>query len=279
MNTISEITRRAIMDYLSLGVSWSGRLEEADFLARIYDLNNMPSYDHRFENAHGDIWQHRTNNNDWPDEWVFTDKRFNLLWGPDDDFLRFLCETVHPVVRPDEEQALIMVSNFNIHLRKDGWELFEKSKVSGRSVYGDHKVGGAVIFEEPTGWKKVDRQIGEARSQLESAENEEQFQAVGLILREALISLAQVAYNPKRHPIIDGKNPSETDAARMLEALFEAELKGGVNEEARAHAKAALRLANALVHKRTATFKEAALCAEASAAVVNLVAIICGRRD
>ena len=123
MNTISEFTRRAIMDYLSLQVSWSGRLEEADFLARIYDLNNMPSYDHRFENAHGDIWQHRTNNNDWPDEWVFTDKRFNLLWGPDDDFLRFLCETVHPVVRSDEEKALIMASTFNIHLRKDGWAI------------------------------------------------------------------------------------------------------------------------------------------------------------
>lgn len=64
-----------------------------------------------------------------------------------------------------------------------------------------------------------------------------------------------MAYNPKRHPIIDGVKPSETDAARMLEALFEAELKGGANKEARDHAKAALKLANALVHKRTANFK------------------------
>jgi hypothetical protein len=267
------------MDYLSLGVSWSGRLQEADFLARIYDLDKMPSNDHRFDDASADIWQHRTNNNDWPDDWVFTDNRFNLLKSPDAEFLTFLCETVHPVVRPDEEKALIMVSNFNIHLRQDGWELFEKSKVSGRSIYGFHKVGGTVIFEEPTGWEKVDRQIGEARSRLKLAENEEQFQAIGLLLREALISLAQATYNPKRHPIIDGINPSETDAGRMLEAFFEAELKGGVNEEARAHAKAALRLANALVHRRTATFKEAALCAEASVAVVNLVAIICGKRD
>jgi hypothetical protein len=26
MNTITEVTRRAIIDYLSLGISWSGRL-------------------------------------------------------------------------------------------------------------------------------------------------------------------------------------------------------------------------------------------------------------
>lgn len=262
-----------------MGVSWSGRLNDAEFLARIYDLGKIPSDDYRFKDAQGDIWQHRVNNNDWPDEWVFTDKRFNLLWGGDDEFLRFLCESVHPVVRADEEQAAKMVTNFNVHLKKDGWELFEKSKVSGHPVYAAHKTGGTVIFEEPTGWDKVDRQIKEARSRLESAENEEQFQAVGLILREALISLAQVAYNPVRHGSVDGVTPSDTDAARMLEALFRVELHGGSNEKARAHAKAALNLANDLVHRRTATFKDAAMCAEASVAVVNLVAIICERRN
>lgn len=268
------------MDYLSAaGVSWSGRLDEGDFLARIYDVHNMRSHDGRFKDAHGDIWQHRTNNNDWSDEWVFTDDRFNLLWGPDEDFLRFLCETVHPVVRADEERAVIMVSNYNIHLRKDGWELFEASKLSGRSVYAARKVGSVVVFEEPTGWEKVDRQVQEARSLLRSAQNEEQFQSVGFILREALVSLAEAAYDSKRHGKIDNVDPSNTDARRKLEALFEAELKGVANEEARAHAKAALRLANAVTHRRTAKFREAALCAEACVAVVNLAAIVCGRRD
>lgn len=64
----------------------------------------------------------------------------------------------------------------------------------------------------------------------------------------------------------------------MLEGFFTAELKGGANEEARAHAKGALRLALALQHKRTADFRMAALCAEATSSVVNIVAVLAGRR-
>ena len=40
----------------------------------------MKSLDSRFDNAAGDIWQHRINNpNDWPDNWIYYDERFNLL--------------------------------------------------------------------------------------------------------------------------------------------------------------------------------------------------------
>jgi hypothetical protein len=114
MNTITEVTRRSIIDYLSAGIQWSGRLEDYAFLSRIYDLTKLPSTDGRFSDALGDIRQHRGNWNDWADDWVFTDPRFNILWATDDELLKFLCETVHPVVRTDEEQALIMVSNYNI---------------------------------------------------------------------------------------------------------------------------------------------------------------------
>jgi hypothetical protein len=34
-----------------------------------------------------------------------------------------------------------------------------------------------------------------------------------------------------------------------------------------------------LQHKRTASFRDAALCSEATTSVVNLIAIIAGRRD
>lgn len=64
----------------------------------------------------------------------------------------------------------------------------------------------------------------------------------------------------------------------MLEAFFSAELAGSSNEESRAHAKAALRLALALQHKRTADFRMAALCAEATSSVVNILAVLAGRR-
>lgn len=135
------------------------------------------------------------------------------------------------------------------------------------------------IFEEPTGWVRVDRGIGEVKHRLIQAKTEEQFQAIGLLCRETLISLAQVVYVEKDHPTIDGVAPSKTDAKRMLEAYLAAMLSGHSNETTRKHAKASLDLANDLTHRRTAEFQMAALCAEATNAVVNIVAIISGRRN
>ena len=137
----------------------------------------------------------------------------------------------------------------------------------------------AEVIDEPTGWMRVDRSMGEARTGLAEARNEEQYQAVGLMCRETLISLAGVVFDPAKHKAIDGKTLSETDAMGQLEAYLTTELKGSTNEVMRHHAKAALKLANELVHKRTAGFRIAALCAEATASVVNLVAIISGKRD
>jgi len=142
-----------------------------------------------------------------------------------------------------------------------------------------NKATNLQVFEEPTGWERVDRTIYEIRRRLEQAETEEQFQAVGLLCREALISLAQVVYDPQLHSCEDGVTPSDTDAKRMLDAYVALELEGGANEGARRHAKAALALANGLQHHRTADFRKAALCAEASISVVNIVAILSGRRD
>ena len=138
---------------------------------------------------------------------------------------------------------------------------------------------GTDVFEGPTGWVKVDRQLGEVRKQVENASDEEHFQAVGLFCRETLISLAQVVFDSERHPPPDSVATSETDARRMLEAYIATELGGGSNEAVRRHAKASLSLAADLQHDRTATFREAALCAEATTSVVNLIAIIAGRRD
>lgn len=132
---------------------------------------------------------------------------------------------------------------------------------------------------QPTGWERVDRTVGEARDRLASAENEEQFQAVGLLCREILISLAQAVYVRAQHPPLDGTEPSSTDAKRMLASYIAVELGGGANEETRKHARSALDLANALQHRRTATFRDAAMCVEATAAVTNVIAIVAGRRD
>ncbi|MDP3062258.1 MAG: hypothetical protein Q8O40_03435 [Chloroflexota bacterium] len=138
---------------------------------------------------------------------------------------------------------------------------------------------GAQVFEEPTGWARVDRGLGEVRERLQEAATPEQYQAVGLLCREVLISLAQTVYDPTRYPTDDSVAPSETDAKRMLDAYLLNELAGSANEVARRHARASLDLANELQHRRTATFREAALCSEATTSVVNLIAIISGQRN
>lgn len=135
------------------------------------------------------------------------------------------------------------------------------------------------IFDEPTGWNRVDRSMGEIKLRLAQASTEEQYQGIGLLARETLISLAQAVYNPDLHPSVDSVCPSKTDAKRMLDAYISSALAGKPNENTRRHAKASLDLANDLTHRRTADFRLAALCAEATNAVVNILTIISGRRD
>ena len=132
---------------------------------------------------------------------------------------------------------------------------------------------------EPTGWERVDRAVDKMRGQLATARHEEDFQRVGLLGREVLISLGQAVYDPGRHTSPDGVTPSQTDAARMLGAYIASEFGGESNEALRKHAKASLGLAVELQHKRTADFRVAALCAEAVGSVVNSIAIVSGRRD
>jgi hypothetical protein len=136
-----------------------------------------------------------------------------------------------------------------------------------------------VAEPEPTGWPRVDRGIYEIRRRLEQAQNEEQFQAVGLLCREVLVSAGQEVYDPFFHATEDGVEPSGTDVKRMLDAFIGFELGGSSAEEARRYARSALSLANDLQHRRTATFRHAALCVEATISVVNIVAILSGRRD
>src|SRR5208283_5257479 len=107
---ISEITRLTIIDELGgLNISWAGRLTDVEFLSTLYDLEALPSTDTRYRDAAGDIRQHRINNDDWDDDWVFYDSRFGLQHGDDETFLRFLAQTVHPTLRRDADTVASLV--------------------------------------------------------------------------------------------------------------------------------------------------------------------------
>jgi hypothetical protein len=175
--TISEVTRRNISDAFILeNVFWWGRFEEQQFLARLYNLAEMPSTDRRCANASDDIWQHRQRNTDWPNDWVFYDSRFNLISAPDEEFLRFLCEMLHPVVQPKTEEVERIRNILNPHLVKDGWEIREQMQISGRPVFAAfrsfgsdaHTAEAAKVVSEAIDAEYVSRQITRMQSSLAS---------------------------------------------------------------------------------------------------------------
>jgi hypothetical protein len=174
---ITEVTRRNISDSLVLNkVNWSGRFEEHQFLARLYDLSAMRSTDRRYSTASEDIRKHRVINSDWSNDWVFYDARFNLINAPDEDFIRFLCEVLHPAVQSQTEEVERIRKLINEHLVKDGWELVEQMAISGRPVFAAarvvemnaHTAEAAKVVTQSINAEYVSRQVTRMQSALGS---------------------------------------------------------------------------------------------------------------
>lgn len=162
MNKLSEAARRDIQDIFNCGVtlpdgkistiSWSGRLEDADFLSRLYNTLSLPSYDRRYRNADRDIRWH-TSWGDWESDWVFTDGRFNLLHADDAKFLKFLCEVFHPTVtqnsvEDDDSPEKYYLEEIQRIIRSDGYELYEIKRMANKPVFGWREVGSTSSIQQ-----------------------------------------------------------------------------------------------------------------------------------
>ena len=272
-NSIREGTRRDIVDMLVLrDVPFHGRLEYMDFLKRVWSLDEMPSEDRRFSTATTDIRTHM-GFGDWDDSHLLLE-RLNLSSGPDDDFLRFLEVVVHPLVVPDETEALDLVASINRSLERDSFHLVETDRISSKPAYSARPVNFVRVAPEPTLWEKVDRQVNAMRDQLARAESEEGYQAVGHLGREVMISLAQAVIDPAEAISEDGKAPSDTDAARLLDVYIGKTLPGGGNEALRRAVRGVVQATSAVLHDRRATPKDASLIAELVSTSVHLMHIL-----
>lgn len=169
-----------------------------------------------------------------------------------------------------KQQFVIIKELCELPMFKDNEDVAElKLKLYKR--HSQFSIGGILTEEyQPTGWERVDRSIDEMKSRLEIAETEEQFQAIGMIGRETLITIAQQVFDPTKHATLDGIEASSTDAKRMLEAYLKYELKD-TSEKTRKFARASVDLGNQLTHDRGATKKEATLCLISVSSIATMI--------
>lgn len=140
-NKITRITRQKIADEIDIAnIALGGRLNYADFLNRIFDLKSLPSYDPRDGHAYGDIYRH----SNWGDyqqcSWMFFDARFNLLHCNDDVFIKFVSESIHPVVCSDNRETSTLLDIYNKNLVVDGFEIYVSETISSMPIYGIREI-------------------------------------------------------------------------------------------------------------------------------------------
>lgn len=131
---ISWLSKRDIRDLFTMkSFSYYGRMNELDFLNRIIDIHNSPSTDARFNNMYSDIIQHRYNNDDWEDDWIFYDERVNLQ--NDNVFQEFIEQVFDPTVRNDEDNWQEILKEVNNILKYDNIRLIYTENYHGRPKY------------------------------------------------------------------------------------------------------------------------------------------------
>ena len=131
-------------------------------------------------------------------------------------------------------------------------------------------------FVKLNDWERIDRTITKIKRDSYVAQNEEEFQTIGLLCRDVIISLAQAVYNPTVHGDTDdsGTHIGPSDAVRMLNNYISVTLTGRDNKELRDYIKAANALANQLTHKRSATKMNMLLTMSSTFALINFIGII-----
>ncbi len=156
---LTKLTVRDIIDVIVNGITidnyfvketckikWHGRVEEWAFISKVCNLEAITP-NGRFNSFKEEYQQHRINNNDFGNDWFFTDDRFPFKSDNDADILDVLCYMFHPVVRNDQENWQIIYKHINELINADGFEFHVTKQISGRDVFGWRKIHISNSFE------------------------------------------------------------------------------------------------------------------------------------
>lgn len=137
----------------------------------------------------------------------------------------------------------------------------------------------AVPIVELSEWERINRTVIKIKQDSRTAQEEEDFQKIGVLCRDVIISLAQAVYNPEIHGTNDenGVPIGKADAVRMIGNYVSVKLAGSINDELRAYAKATNKLANHLTHKRDASRSEMLMTVSATIALINFIGVLEGK--
>lgn len=125
-------------------------------------------------------------------------------------------------------------------------------------------------------WDRLKRTVVEIKKRFLDSKSEEQFQAIGQLCRDALISLAQMVYI-REFEETNSTNISKTDAKGMLDYYISKELSGGKLESLRKLVYATNSFANCVTHDRNANQKDTHLCISSTISLINIVGILEGK--
>ena len=127
------------------------------------------------------------------------------------------------------------------------------------------RVGSELPESEVTGWAAVDGQVAQLRRRLAAGRTSEDVQAVGLLCRDIMVTLADACHDPAVHGHVGAS------AVDRLNAVVNHIAPREENERLRKLLKATIDYANVVQHRRQGTLIEAGLVAEATVAAVNLM--------
>lgn len=131
-------------------------------------------------------------------------------------------------------------------------------------------VGSGLPESDETGWPGVDGQARQLNLRLAIASSSEDAQAVGLLCRDLMITLADACHDEAVHGAVG------ESAVDRLYAVVDYLAPGKENQKLRKLLKSTIDYANVVQHRRGVSLEEAGLVAESTMAAVNMVRRLVG---